>query len=348
MFNRFNNIRMSYVRSHISAFLLTFITLTSILLSIYVLFEPNWLQVSAIIFFLISYGIIGLLLSIYTGFKSSSRMKERFDYLSLLIKQFANGHYKARLQVNDMYEISRISNELNELGDKLQNQVVSLQRLADEKSSFAKSAYKAAVIEERQRLARELHDSVSQQLFALTMLSEAALRQIDENPALAKKQLQEVTDTGLMAQSEMRALLLHLRPVYLSGDTLTEGIEKLIAELKAKTTIQFQLTMEQDLSLPASTEEHIFRIIQEALANILRHAQATKVSLSIKSQKYDLYIDIRDDGVGFDLNEKNQQKTSYGLNTMKERCEELGGTFVIRSNKGEGTYITMRIPYRTS
>lgn len=345
MFNKFNNIRMTYVRSHISAFLLTFVTLMSILLSIYVLFEPTWLHVSAIILFLGSYFIGGLLLSIYTGFKSSSRIKERIDYLSLLIKQFANGHYQARIQMNDLDEISRIGNELNELGEKLQNQVISLQRMADEKAAFAKSAYKAAAIEERQRLARELHDSVSQQLFALTMLSEAALRQIDQDPSLAKKQLQEITDTGLMAQSEMRALLLHLRPVYLSGDSLTEGIDKLIAELRAKTAIQFQVSMEADLSLPASTEEHVFRIIQEALANILRHAQATEVSLTIKTRKYNLYIDIRDDGVGFDLNEKYQQKTSYGLNTMKERCEEVGGTFVIRSNQGQGTYITMLFPY---
>src|SRR5690625_6214801 len=114
--------------------------------------------------------------------------------------------------MNENDEISRISEDLNLLGGKLQSQVKSLQMLADERAEYAKSAHQIATVEERQRLARDLHDSVSQQLFALTMLAEAAINQFDQNPEQAKRQLQEVAKAGLAAQTEMRALLLHLRP----------------------------------------------------------------------------------------------------------------------------------------
>lgn len=344
MFKKLNSIRMTYVRSHLYALLLILVTLISISLSIYVLFEPEWLNISAIFLFFSLYIIIGLMVSVYAGFKSSSRMKERIDYLSLLITQYANGNYQSRIHLTDTDEITRIGNELNELGAKLQNQVKSLQRMADEKTEFAKSAHKAATMEERQRLARELHDSVSQQLFALTMLSEAAIQQIDQDPSTAKKQLEEIANAGLIAQSEMRALLLHLRPVYLSGDSLIEGVYKLITELKEKTQMKFHVTIDEHLSLSASKEEHVFRIIQEALSNILRHASATEVKLEIISREHDIFIYIGDNGKGFNIDQKSDQKTSYGLKNMKERSEELGGTFVVRSDQGKGTYLNIRIP----
>src|SRR5699024_7845693 len=117
--------------------------------------------------------------------------------------------------------------------------------------------------------------------FALTMMSEAAVKQLDKNPERAKQQMQEVATAALQAQTEMRALLLHLRPVYLSGDPLSKGIRKLIDELKEKSQIEFDVSMEDELDLSEATEEHVFRIIQEALSNILRHADAAHVSIDL-------------------------------------------------------------------
>ncbi|HLR74749.1 MAG TPA: sensor histidine kinase [Virgibacillus sp.] len=344
MFRKLSNIRYMYIRSHLYGLFLTAIILLSILLSIYVLFEPNWINVTVIFTFILIYVCLGIMISIYAGFKSSGNFKERLDYISVLITQFANGNYQSRLQFNENDEVTRISKELNELGEKLQNQVKSLQRMADENASFAKSAHKAAVMEERQRLARDLHDSVSQQLFALTMLSEAALKQIDTNPELAKEQLFEVTSAGVIAQSEMRALLLHLRPVYLSGEPLTKGVRQLIGDLQQKCPINFDIQMDEELELTDTTEEHVFRIIQESLANILRHSHATKVTLNIFRKNDELFVHVSDNGQGFNIDKHIKQKTSYGLKTMQERSEELGGTFNIRSKENEGTYIDIRIP----
>lgn len=344
MSNKLNSIRFTYIRSHLYSLFLTTLTLLSILLFIQVLFTPEWLSLQTIFIFITIYMLIGLLISFYIGFKLSSGMKESVDYLSVLITQYANGNYQSRIHFDDNDEISRIGNELNDLGTILQTQVRSLQRMADEKSEYAKSAHKAATIEERQRLARELHDSVSQQLFALTMLSEAAHKQIDRNPALAKEQIQSVVSASHVAQTETRALLLHLRPVYLSGDSLTDGIRKLISELEEKCQIDFQLIVESDLGLSNLIEEHVFRIIQEALSNILRHAKAEKVKVQLKKPDADLLIQINDDGKGFDIKNQTISNTSYGLKTMQERSEEIGGTFNIRSIVDKGTHIDIRIP----
>lgn len=344
MLRKLSNIRYMYIRSHLYGLFLTAILLLSILLSIYVMFDPSWLSATAIFTFVCIYVCLGIIISVYAGFKSSGNFKERLDYISVLITQFANGNYQSRVQFNENDEITRIGNELNELGEKLQKQVKSLQRMADENAAFAKTAHKAAVMEERQRLARDLHDSVSQQLFALTMLSEAALKQMDHNPHLAKEQLQDVTSTGIIAQSEMRALLLHLRPVYLSGEPLSKGIQRLIADLQQKSHIQFDVSLDDELSISETIEEHVFRIVQEALANILRHAEATKVSLNIFMRNEELFVHVSDDGKGFNIEKNIRQKTSYGLKTMQERSEELGGTCNIRSKESEGTYIDIRIP----
>lgn len=344
MLKKLSSIRYMYIRSHLYAVFLTTVILMSLFLSIHVLISPDWLTALGIFVFILSYVVIGVVVSFYAGFKSGGEMKERLDYLSGLITQFANGNYHSKIYFNENDEITRIGNEMNELGGKLQNQVKSLQRMADEKSDFAKSAHKAAVIEERQRLARDLHDAVSQQLFAITMMSEASLRQLDIDPAIAKEQLQDVAESALKAQTEMRALLLHLRPVHLSGEPLRTGIEKLVDELKQKTTLEFNVLINDKLDLSDTVEEHVFRIIQEALSNTLRHSKASNVTVEASIRSDELFVHISDNGEGFDVKEDTSRKTSYGLKTMRERTEELGGTFAIRSTQGEGTYIDLRIP----
>lgn len=333
-----------YIRSHLYAVFLTTVILLSVLLSIHVLVSPDWLSAMSIFVFILLYVLLGLVISVYAGFKSSGEIKERLDYLSVLITQFANGNYQSRVYFNESDEVTRISNEMNELGEKLQNQVKSLQRMADEKADFAKSSHKAAVIEERQRLARDLHDAVSQQLFAITMMSEAALKQLDIDSEVAKTQLRDVADSALKAQTEMRALLLHLRPVHLSGEPLPIGVKKLIDELKQKTNMNFTVSIDEDIELSETTEEHVFRIIQESLSNTLRHAAASEAKIKIFIRANELFLHISDNGEGFNVDEDTNRKTSYGLKTMRERSEELGGTFTIRSIQGEGTYLDIRIP----
>ncbi|MBM7554117.1 sensor histidine kinase [Thalassobacillus pellis] len=344
MLKRLNSIRYTYIRSHLFGLVLNTFILLAVLLSVYVWFSPSWLSAGAVLLFISCYVLVGAIVAFYAGFKSSGGMKDRIESLSIIIAKLANGVFTAKVYFNEEDEITRIAGELNQLGDKLKQQKESLMRLADEKAEFARSAHKAATIEERQRLARDLHDAVSQQLFALTMMSQAALRMYDKQPEKARAQLEEITTMALQAQTEMRALLLHLRPVHLSGEPLKIGVERLVEELKQKCQINFHMKLEEIDDASRAVEEHLFRIIQEALSNIMRHSNATDVNLELTRKNRELFLHIGDNGDGFDMAEKEAIIASYGLKTMKERCEEIGGDFTIRSREREGTHIDMRIP----
>ncbi|WP_027447602.1 sensor histidine kinase [Pontibacillus marinus] len=342
MLKKLNSIRYKFIRSHLYGLFLITTILLSILLGVYVSLEPSWLTSEAIFLFIGTMVVVSFFVSLYVGFQSSGQIKEKLDGLSTLITSLSRGNYNSRIHLTPEDEVSRIGDELNGLAEKLKTQVRSLQKMADERSEYAKSAHKAATIEERQRLARDLHDAVSQQLFALTMMSQATLRMFDQDPSKAKSQLEEITSMALQAQTEMRALLLHLRPVHLSGDPLDKGIHNLIEELKQKCQIDFDVQIEEVQEVSDGAEEHLFRIVQEALSNILRHSEATSVTLTLKPLNQEIFLHIGDNGKGFEVNQ--DKKTSYGLKTMQERTEEIGGTFKIRSRPDEGTYIDIRIP----
>ncbi|SEM50713.1 two-component system, NarL family, sensor histidine kinase LiaS [Terribacillus saccharophilus] len=344
MLKKLNSIRYSYIKTNLRTLFLNAILLLGILLSIYVLLEPTWLSVQAIFTFFILYMLLHFITSVFIGFQDSKEIKDRMDYMSLFIAMVANGNYQAKIVDNSNDEIARIGKDLNELTDKMHTQVKSLQRLADEKAELADGAHRAAAIEERQRLARDLHDAVSQQLFALTMMSKAGMKLFDKNSEAAKDKFAEVSQIAQQAQTEMRALLLHLRPVHLSGDSLSSGVRKLVDELKQRTQLIFHIHIEDTMELSKSMEEHLFRIIQEALSNTLRHAEASEVTVELLTRGMDVAVTIQDNGKGFDTAAMKHRKTSLGLKSMQERCEELGGTFMLRASVGVGTQIGLRIP----
>lgn len=201
----------------------------------------------------------------------------------------------------------------------------------------------SAVIEERQRLARELHDAVSQQLFAISMTATAVSRTIERDWERARRQVQLIEEMAAVAQSEMRALLLHLRPVHLDGKNLALALITLVEELKLKVPMTIQLEVDETIMLKPDTEDHLFRIAQEALSNTLRHSKADMMEIKFQRIGNEARMLLKDSGVGFDLEAKKQ--TSYGLLTMAERVNELGGTLHMESRLGEGTTIDIRVPF---
>ncbi|OXM17614.1 two-component sensor histidine kinase [Paenibacillus herberti] len=199
-----------------------------------------------------------------------------------------------------------------------------------------------AVIEERQRLSRELHDAVSQQLFAISMTATAVSRTIEKDWERARRQVQLIEEMAAVAQSEMRALLLHLRPVHLDGKVLAQALELLVTELQVKVPMDINIEVDRTLLFHPTVEDHLFRIAQESLSNTLRHAKATKMDISLKRDGKMAKLSFIDNGIGFDLEEKKQ--ASYGLLTMEERIHELGGLIAVMTAPGEGTAIEMWIP----
>ncbi|AHN21075.1 sensor histidine kinase [Lysinibacillus sphaericus] len=225
---------------------------------------------------------------------------------------------------------------LVQTSELIDTQRKSLQRLSNERAEANDKVIQERIIAERQRLARELHDSVSQQLFAASMLL-SALTESDENA----KSLKQVEKIVQQAQLEMRALLLHLRPVALHNKTLAQGLEELIIELQQKVYFHIEYELEE-IALTKAEEDHLFRIAQEALSNTLRHSKATEVELLLVARDNLAILRIQDNGLGFDV--EADKSTSYGLQNIAERAVEIGCRYKIVSVPGEGTIVEVKVP----
>lgn len=226
---------------------------------------------------------------------------------------------------------------LQPLSKRMQEMSLELQNL-----SVTQNIEQAAIVEaERIRISRELHDSVSQELFAATMI----LSSVVDNPNLTSKQITSQATLTLKilheAQDEMRALLLHLRPSELADKTLTEGLNALIDELQAKISVKISANI-AEIKADKNIENNIFRMTQELLSNTLRHAKAQNIHISFSQTAGMLVLVVKDDGVGFD---PTVGKTaSQGLKNIRERTLSLGGTVELNSAPGAGTVVKIVIP----
>ncbi|WP_019635840.1 sensor histidine kinase [Paenibacillus fonticola] len=276
------------------------------------------------------------------GFFQGYRAKRRIDLLRDSLLQWEKGNQTGTVPKLGEDELGRLGEQLERIGKRWEEQVTSLQRLSTHNAQLAEQARVSAIVEERQRLARELHDAVSQQLFAISMTATAVGRTLEKDFDRAQRQVELIEEMASVAQSEMRALLLHLRPVYLEGKELSQGLLELVRELKTKVPMELTLEIDEELKLGKGIENHLFRIIQEAMSNTLRHAKADKMEIRIHRRAETVKVFLRDNGVGFELDEKKQ--ASYGLTTMQERVREIGGSIQFITAPGKGTRIEITVP----
>lgn len=288
--------------------------------------------------------IFVLIMGSLYGFWTSHRIKKRIDPIMERMLLLEKGSFARNNLDLGEDEIGRLGEQLERIIKKWEEQVTSLQRLSNHNAELAEKARFSAIVEERQRLARELHDAVSQQLFAISMTATAVGRIMDKDFDKAKRQVFLIEEMASVAQSEMRALLMHLRPVHLEGKRLSEAVGDLLQELRAKVPIEIEWEMDEDVHLPKGIEDHLFRIVQESLSNALRHSKASKIELKLKllQRQEGVRLYIRDNGVGFDMQDKKQ--SSYGLATMQERVTEIGGSLSIIAAPNQGARIDIRIP----
>ncbi|KXT60176.1 Sensor histidine kinase VraS [Streptococcus oralis] len=200
-----------------------------------------------------------------------------------------------------------------------------------------------AIIEkERKRIARDLHDTVSQELFAAHMiLSGVSQQALKLDREKMQTQLQSVAAILETAQKDLRVLLLHLRPVELEEKSLVEGIQILLKELEDKSDLK--VSLKQNVSkLPKKIEEHIFRILQELISNTLRHAQASCLDVYLYQTDVELQLKVVDNGIGFQLGSLDD--LSYGLRDIKERVEDMAGTVQLLTAPKQGLAVDIRIP----
>jgi signal transduction histidine kinase len=214
--------------------------------------------------------------------------------------------------------------------------------VAVENARLYEQAQQLSALEERQKLARELHDSVSQALYGIALGARTAHTLLDQDPTRLGPPLDYVLKLAEGALDEMRALIFELRPESLAEEGLVAALEKHAAALRARKQIEVAttLTAEPDISLEAKHALH--RIAQEALHNIGKHARASRVELCLEHISGELVLAIRDDGRGFDSTASFPGH--LGLKSMRERIEKLGGGFSIESRPGFGTTVTAILP----
>ncbi|MDI9418719.1 MAG: sensor histidine kinase [Firmicutes bacterium] len=285
------------------------------------------------------------ILAVIFGYEFSKSLHSKLQDITAGVKTLAYGDLSFRLPFTEDRDLGDIALAFNEMADRIDAQVSSLQKLAQENEQLIQQAKSVAIIEERQRLAQELHDAVSQQLFSIALTSATAAKIFDQDPQRASMLLRQIEQSANKAQGEMRALLLQLRPQTLENQPLVEAIRSLADELMAKMPIKCHLTL-ADLSLPAHVENHLYRIFQEGLANVLRHSHASQVEIRLESFENNsrVRLAIEDNGIGF--SEEDISQTSFGIRTIRERVNELGGTAEWISVPGKGTRLEVRIPVR--
>jgi PAS domain S-box-containing protein len=218
--------------------------------------------------------------------------------------------------------------------------------LAIENARLYEAARGKATLEERQRLARELHDSVSQVLYAIVLNATSVRELLPTEAGQVRDLVGDVLQLAAAGLTEMRALIFELRPESLEAEGLIAAIEKQVAALQArhKLRVRTQLTLEPEM--PLATKEAVYRIAQEALHNIARHARARTVELVLEGHAAQLELRIDDDGKGFD---PSATFTGHlGLRSMRERAAAVGGTLDIQSAPGQGTRVCVSVPISSS
>lgn len=290
--------------------------------------------------------IYSSIIFVYVNIKEQRKLKK----VENAVRMLNTGNYSATVFLKMFSEDTPI--QINASVDreflKLQERMILISEeavsSAQQTSTISKETKEEIVESERKRIARELHDSVSQQLFAAAMLLSTLQMEEEFLTEKIKKQVGLIYSIISEAQSEMRALLLHLRPVQLDGKSLKMGIENLLGELETKVPVKITHEIE-DIKLAEIVENHLFRIIQELISNVLRHAEAQELEVYFKKTQDFYRLRFVDDGKGFDM--KLKKDSGQGLVNIRERIERLGGNFQVVSFPNQGTSVEIRIPLIT-
>jgi len=229
--------------------------------------------------------------------------------------------------------------------------LVVLQSLADqtavaiENAQLYRQAKQLAVVKERNRLARELHDSVTQALYGITLHAEAAFRQLDaKNIPLANEQLDELRSTAQEALREMRLLIFELRPSVVEMQGLIPALRARLEAVEERAGMNVEINVDENLELSDRIQDGLYRIAQEALNNALKHAKANEIILNLTGTMSRVTMEIMDDGVGFKPDE-SIEGGGLGLDGIIERAELLNGELTLDSWPGRGTTIRIEVPY---
>ena len=277
----------------------------------------------SLIALLLAMGVVGTIF----GALTSRGMVLRLKRVSQVTDAWSQGDFSEFIEDSAGDEISQLAVRLNHMAEQLQQ--------------FLRRSQAMAVSEERNRLARDLHDSAKQEALAASFHLGTALTLFDRDPDSARGHLQEADALVDSVRVELTDLIHELRPPSMNGTRFDETLNEYVIEWAHQTGIEADLDVAGGIGLPLETKQAVYRIMQEALANVARHSAAEKVELTMRTGGGTVEFCIHDNGIGFDL---QQQHEGMGLESMRERVETLNGSFSILSEPGQGTRVCLRVP----
>ena len=251
----------------------------------------------------------------------------------------AAGNLEARTNENRFDEIGQLGQQFDHMATTISRQVRELRDLAKSNSMLALAAERNARAAERLALSRDLHDSISQHLFSLAMGTNDLASLIRRDPKKAAVQAEQLSTMATQAQDDLREVLSQLRSET-TGQGLLESVTDFINLWRKRYETSVSLNVHLQSALPIVVENVLYRVCQEALNNIARHAKAKNVTVTLKQEKEGFCLQIVDDGQGFDVDAENM---GFGLLGMRERVRAVGGTLELDSSS-QGTSLQVRIP----
>jgi signal transduction histidine kinase len=261
------------------------------------------------------------------GLLSTRRLIGRLRRLAATTVAVADGDYRHRLPVSGGDEVAQLEGNFNRMAERLDGAMVTERQLAG--------------ASERARIARELHDAISQDLFSLRLLAGGLRKALPAGSPL-RPQAETMEQTATTTMQEMQALLLELRPVALEDAGLVAALEELCGAYRERLGVTVDADLEP-VQLTPPAEHAVLRVVQEALANAVKHARPNRIRLRLHQQQDgQVAVTVSDDGAGFDP--ARMERHGMGLGLMRDRVAELGGTFQLDSTPGEGTSVRILLP----
>jgi NarL family two-component system sensor histidine kinase LiaS len=266
------------------------------------------------------------------GLLTTRELVRRLRHLVAVTTRFADGDLDQRVPVSRRDEVGQLEERFNRMAEQLVASIDQRQALAGQNARLA----------ERSRLARDLHDSVKQQAFAVSMQLGAALALFDQDREAARRHLRDAEQLAYHVQQELAGLIQELRPLALQDKRLAGALRDYVPAWSRQYGIAAELEVAGADGLPPVVEEALWRVTQEALSNIARHSAARAVQVTLADGDGPARLTITDNGRGFDPGAG--AGAGVGLHSMRERMEALGGTIRVESRAGAGTRITAECP----
>jgi signal transduction histidine kinase len=260
------------------------------------------------------------------GWFMSRGLTRRLASLSTAADAWSEGNFSVLPQDTSSDEISSLGTRLRHMAERVQELLRSQQELA--------------MMQERNRLARELHDTVKQQNFATLMQIRAARNLLTGDTAAASEALQEAERLIKTSQQELGLMIGELRPAALEEQGIVRALENYVETWSRQAHISATFHSTTAAQLSAEAAQALYRVAQEALSNVARHSNANAVTVTLAQDANAIVLTISDNGVGFDVN----QAQGVGLSSMQERLTLLEGTLQVKSERGSGTTVTARVP----